>query len=57
MKKSYMHTIISASRRDCALVTLIQIYGSKAGFFEGNLFWVGKYDPPTFILEEELIQY
>ena len=36
---------------------LFQLYGSKAGGFEGNLFWVGQYDTPIFVLEEELIQY
>ena len=23
---------------------VFQLYGSKAGLFEGNLFWVGQYD-------------
>ena len=54
MEKLYMHTIIGSSGRDSALV---QIYASKAGLFEGNLFWVGYYDPPTFKLVEELTQY
>ena len=57
MKKPYMRTIIGSSRRDCALIILFQLYDPKGGLFEGNLFWVGQYDPPTFILEEELIQY
>ena len=30
-----MRTIIVSSGRDCALVILFQIYGSKAGHFEG----------------------
>ena len=29
----------------------------RAALFEGNLFCVDQYDPPTFILEETLIQY
>ena len=36
-----MGTIIGSSGRDCALVILFQIYGSKARHFEGNLFGVG----------------
>ena len=53
-----MHTIIGSSRPDCILIILFQLYGSKAGLFEGDLFWVGQYDPSqTFILEDELIQY
>ena len=35
------------------LLTLSQ----RAALFEGDLFWVDQYDPPTFILEEELIQH
>ena len=58
MKKPYLCTIIGSSGRDCVLIILFELYGSKTGFFEGNLFWVGHYDPLlTFILEEELIQY
>ena len=41
-----MRTIIGSSGRDCILIILFQIYGSKAGLFEGNLFWVGQYAPP-----------
>ena len=52
-----MLTIIVSSGRDCALVILFQIYGSMTGLFDGNLFWVGQYDPPNFIFEKELIQY
>ena len=36
------------------------MHDSRAGLFEGDLFWVGQYDPPIppiFILEEKLIQY
>ena len=49
--------------RNCVLIILFQIYESKAGLFDGSLFWVSQYDPyphllTTFILEEqELIQY
>ena len=57
MKKLYMRTIIGYSGRDCVLIILFQLYGSKTGPFQVNLFWLGKYDPRTFILEEELIQY
>ena len=39
-----MCTIIGSSRRDCVLVILFQFYISKAGPFEGNLFWVGQCD-------------
>ena len=53
MKKSSMHTIIAYM-----YTILFQLYGSKAGVFEDNLFWEGKYDPPppspTFILKELL---
>ena len=52
-----MRTIIGSSRRGCALVILFQMYGCKTGLFEGNFFWVGPHDPPTFIWEEELMQY
>ena len=37
------------------LISTIWLY--KTGLFEGNFFWVGQYDPPTFILQKELIQY
>ena len=40
-----MHTITGSSGRDCVLIILFQLYGFKAGFFEGNLFRVGQYDP------------
>ena len=59
MKKPYMCTIIGSSGWEFVLIILFQLYGSKAGLFESDLFWVGKYDsppPPTFILEK-LIQY
>ena len=57
MRKPYMRTIIDCSGSDCILIILFQLYDPKAGLFEGNLFWVGQYDPSTFILEEELNQY
>ena len=43
-----MRTIISSFRRDCVLIVLLSYFsfnGSKVGLFEGNLFWVGQYDP------------
>ena len=45
MKKLYMHTIIGFFERVFGLIILFQLYGSKAGLFESNLFWVGQYDP------------
>ena len=53
MKKPYICTIIGASGRDCALVILFQIYGSKTSVFDGNLFWVGQYDPPNLHIEKK----
>ena len=52
MKKQYISTIIGSSGtynsgQDCALITLFRLYDSKAGLFEGNLFWVGQYDTPN----------
>ena len=52
-----MHTIIGSSGSNCVLIILFQLYGSKAALLEGHLMWVVQYDSPTFILEEELIQY
>ena len=52
-----MHKNIDSSGRNCVLVALFQFYCSKAGLFKGNLFWMGQYDPPTLILEEDLTQY
>ena len=57
MKKPYMCSNIGSSWRDSVLMILFQLYDSKAGITESNLFWVGQYEPPIFILEEELIQY
>ena len=52
-----MRKIIGFHGRDYVLIILFQIYGSKAGLFESNLFWVGQYDSlsplSTFILGEE----
>ena len=39
-----MRTIIGCSGKDCVLIILLQLYGSKAGLFGGNLFYVGQYD-------------
>ena len=44
MKTPYMRTIIGSSGRDCVLIILFQLYGIKAGLFEGSLFYVGQYD-------------
>ena len=52
-----MHAIIGSSWGDFVLIILFQLNDSKTGLFGSNLFWVGQYDPPTFIWEEELIQY
>ena len=48
-----MHSITGSSGRNCVLIIFFQLYGSNAGFFEGNIFWLGQYDPQTIILEEE----
>ena len=52
MKKQYISTIIGSSgaynsAQDCALITLFRLYDSKAGLFEGSLFWVRQYDSPN----------
>ena len=57
MKKPYISTIIRSSGKVCVLIILFQLYGSKAGLLDSNLFWVGHFTPPAFILEEQLIQY
>ena len=41
--KSCTYAKIGSSGRDCVLFILFQIYGSRAGLFEGDLFWVGQY--------------
>ena len=51
-----MHIIIGPSGSNCVLIILFQLYDSTAELFEGDLFWVPQYDPPTLILEGELIQ-
>ena len=58
-ERAYMRAIIGYSGRGCVLIIVFELCGSKAGLFQVNLFWMGKYDPlrPTFILEEKLIQY
>ena len=56
MKKLYIRTIAGSSGKDYVLIISFQLYGTEGGLFEGNLFLVGQYDPPTFILEVELIQ-
>ena len=52
-----MHIIIGPSGSNCVLIILFQLYDSTAELFEGDLFWVPQYDPPTLILEGELIQW
>ena len=49
MKKRYIRTIIRSSGKDCVLIILFQLYGSKAGLFESNLFWVGHFTPNLHI--------
>ena len=44
-----MRTIIASSGRECVLNILFQLYGSKAGRFDSNLFWMGQYDPNLHI--------
>ena len=55
MKKLYMRTIIGSSGRDCVLIILFQLHGSKTGLFEANI-QGGSLWPLTVILAE-LIQY
>ena len=57
LKKPYLRTIIGSSERYCILIILFQLYYSKAGHFEHNLFWVGQYDHSIIICEEHLNQY
>ena len=53
-----MRTIIGSSGRDYLLIISFQIYDTKAGHFDINLFWFGQYDHfSTFISEEELIKH
>ena len=44
MKKLYMHTIIGSPGRDCILIILFQVYGSRDGLFEGYFILEGQYD-------------
>ena len=39
-----MGTIIVHLKKVSVLFILFAIYDSKAGLFEGNLFWMGQYD-------------
>ena len=41
MKKPYMTTVKGSSGRDCVLIIMFELYGSKSAFFKSNLFWVG----------------
>ena len=52
IKNPYIPIITGSSEGDCVLVILVQLYGSMAGLFEGNLFWVGQYDPPPNLIME-----
>ena len=49
-----MGTIIGSAGSDCVLIILFQLDDPKTGLFEGNLFWLGQYNPLTFMLKEEL---
>ena len=55
MKKPYMQ-IIGSSKRDHVLMILFQLCGAKAGLFESNLFWVGKYDSPNLPIKSKTNQ-
>ena len=44
-----MCTIIGSSVGKSVLIVLFQLYGSKAGRFESNLFWLDQYDPSHHI--------
>ena len=48
MKKLFMCTLLEGT----VLIILFQLFGFKAGFSEGSLFWVGQYVPipqPSYI--------
>ena len=45
IKYLYMGPIIVHLKKVYVLFILFPIYDSKAGLFEGNLFWVGQSDP------------
>ena len=38
MKKPYIHTAAGFSGRECILIILFQLYGSRAGLLEDDLF-------------------
>ena len=38
MKKLYAHIIIGSSGRECVFIMLLQLYDSRAGLNEGDLF-------------------
>ena len=44
MKKPYMRRVVGFFERDWVLIILLQLYGSKAGLFDGGLLWVGQYE-------------
>ena len=48
MEKLYMCTIVGSLVRDFVLIIFFQLYDSKIGLLEINLFWVSKYDPLNF---------
>ena len=43
-----MHTIIGSPGRDCILIILFQVYGSRDGVFEGYFILEGQYDHQNF---------
>ena len=47
MKKLYMCPNVGSSGRDCVLIILFQLYGSKAQLFAGDLCWMGQYEPQS----------
>ena len=47
MKNLCIRTIIGSFRRDCVLIILLQLYGSEAGLFESNLFYLSGLIWPT----------
>ena len=60
MKQPHMCTIIGSSGSNCALIILFQLYGSKAELLKviySGWSVLPSAPPPTFILEEELVQY
>ena len=47
MKKPYMCTITGSSERECTLIILFQLYGSKPGFF--NVIYFGRKTNPILM--------